>query len=481
MEKIKDLITSEILVSNNLASVPINTIITEKTINIKNGAASVPSKEKNNNDCKDNNDKPFNDCKAVENKVVNINNGIQDQLDKSIQFQIDSDGLKLSKEINLLNNTNGDIIMNKNHEEKCSNENQDLVKNCDKDLKITSEQQDEHATSSSEEIVTIIHVINENVDEADASKDLNFSIPDSVCHFTVTDTIDIVVPEHSVLSINYDQENKSCDVKTSADEKILGDRKDAKINNKNLEISTRNKIINVNQNKVKSKLCIQGVEKPGGDDDNVNKGIYDKDLKTYFKRKQTKCLKQLFLDNQDCIKINLDVEVNINLDVNNINSIYEKKSQKFCVCKDFGYFFYYDKDDDYQHIHYWEQKGAECSLDTLLSIYEDNKVYDVNINEPEYNEIETVKEDDQEQNSTDVCNICWMSVNSDIENEDLVEINKEAETRQITQSIEPQVKNTDEGKRNKPLHSQDVNRELQDVSIFYEQHRNNIIYIQYSC
>ncbi|OWR47333.1 putative general transcription factor IIIC polypeptide 2 beta 110kDa [Danaus plexippus plexippus] len=400
LEKIKDLITSEILVSNNLASVPINTIITEKTINIKNGAASVPSKEKNNNDCKDNNDKPLNDCKAVENKVANINNGIQDQLDKSIQFQIDSDGLKLSKEINLINNTNGDIIMYKNHEEKCSDENQDLVRNCDKDLKITSEQQDEHATSSSEEIVTIIHVINENVDEADVSKDLNFSIPDSVCHFTVTDTIDIVVPEHSELSINYDQENKSCDVKTSADEKILGDRKDAKINNKNLEISTRNKIINVNQNKVKSKLCIQGVEKPGGDDDNVN--------------------------------------------------------------KDFGYFFYYDKDDDYQHIHYWEQKGAECSLDTLLSIYEDNKVYDVNINEPEYNEIETVKEDDQEQNSTDVCNICWMSVNSDIENEDLVEINKEAETRQITQSIEPQVKNTDEGKRNKPLHSQDVNRELQD-------------------
>ncbi|CAG9567043.1 unnamed protein product [Danaus chrysippus] len=299
-EKIKDLITSEIPISKNLVSVPINTKITKKVTNIKNGPASVLlSKEKNNNDFKDNNDKPFNDCKVKENKVPNINNGIQGKSDKSIKFQIDNDGLKLSKEISLGSNTNKDIITNNNYEEKFSDENQDLVKNCEKDLKISFEQQDEHVTSSSEEIVTVIHVINEDVDEADAN---------------------------------------------------------------------------------------------------------------------------------------------------------------------FGYFFYYDKDDDYQHIHYWEQKGAECSLDTLLSIYEERKVYDVNIKEPDYNIIETVKENDKEQNSTDVCNICWKSVNSDIENEELVEINKKAEIHQISQSIESQTKNTDEGKKNKLLHSQDVNRDLEDVS-----------------
>ncbi|XP_023954709.2 uncharacterized protein LOC112058234 [Bicyclus anynana] len=131
----------------------------------------------------------------------------------------------------------------------------------------------------------------------------------------------------------------------------------------------KQKSINNTNTTSNSKLCIQGVEKPGGE---THKSInLNGDIKTYSKLKTSK------LSNIACgisyLEYNVNNDIDYKMNDKNINDG-NNTLCNFCLCEDFGTLNSYDNDDVdyYEHIHFWERLENQCSIDTLLSIYDDN-------------------------------------------------------------------------------------------------------------
>ncbi|XP_052756847.1 uncharacterized protein LOC113516756 isoform X2 [Galleria mellonella] len=137
--------------------------------------------------------------------------------------------------------------------------------------------------------------------------------------------------------------------------------------------------MNVKSGMIKSKLCIQGVEKPGGNEQDIKSLQNPRSLKSYSKKRRQKRLhKDLLSDCNNIIGENTkDTAENIDCDndlkINNVSNLI----QEFCLCADFGRLAYYDCVNLYEHIHFWNHPTVNCSTDTVLSIYsEDSNLVD---------------------------------------------------------------------------------------------------------
>ncbi|CAH1645031.1 unnamed protein product [Spodoptera littoralis] len=161
-----------------------------------------------------------------------------------------------------------------------------------------------------------------------------------------------------------------------------------------LNVPNNKKTINSKTNTTESKLCIQGVEKPGGNKkDNEHTGEC-KVIKTYARqiipKKSNKSTPKLHEN------VKHDVMVDQNVDA--VNIVTSNKTQELCLCYDFGRLAYYDSDNSYEHIHFKNNNNANCELATIFSIYSDEPIVNRDGSDVD-------KEDKTEEN-VDI-SICW--------------------------------------------------------------------------
>ncbi|XP_037297684.1 uncharacterized protein LOC115441048 isoform X2 [Manduca sexta] len=151
----------------------------------------------------------------------------------------------------------------------------------------------------------------------------------------------------------------------------------------------------------KSKLCFQGVEKPGGEQGENESKHLSKFVKTYQKCKRlTKPVKNNPIKSTNqalCVAYEIDTE-EINSKVSQEQCIYPE----YCICEDFGILNFYDDIKEYQHMHFWKRDTACVNAELIFSIYDDeycNKFGDVDFSSSYI---------DTEENSDNVCiNFCW--------------------------------------------------------------------------
>ncbi|CAB3231188.1 unnamed protein product [Arctia plantaginis] len=175
------------------------------------------------------------------------------------------------------------------------------------------------------------------------------------------------------------------------------------------KVEKKKSTINSKSNMIKSKLCIQGVEKPGG-----NKGGKDisnklKVLKTYTRQKKHSepCASKNLLDKSKPILCNIgDISAT---ELNTINISTSLKSQDFCLCYDFGRLDASTFDTSYEHIHFWLHDDT-VDLDSILSIYNDEEVI---INDR--TKLDEVKLCEVIEMNTKTSNICWNYFHMDVE------------------------------------------------------------------
>ncbi|CAH0726598.1 unnamed protein product, partial [Brenthis ino] len=144
----------------------------------------------------------------------------------------------------------------------------------------------------------------------------------------------------------------------------------------------KDKKINSEEKLITSKLCIQGVEKPGGEGKLVNKNVEIQCVRTYSRSKKPKSLNFNILK-PDSLEKNLKYEDAENKQIDEIS--YLDIEQNFCLCNDFGRLSFYGYDANYEHIHFGERQPV-CSLEVFSSIYEDNNM--IEISEQDINNIE---------------------------------------------------------------------------------------------
>ncbi|XP_050361975.1 uncharacterized protein LOC126781177 [Nymphalis io] len=166
---------------------------------------------------------------------------------------------------------------------------------------------------------------------------------------------------------------------------------------------------NSDENIVTSKLCIQGVEKPGGELIPLIKNRNVRSIKTYSKIKKTskKTCNHNVTHLLDCLEKTADIDYKVNVSETDTQII-----KNVCICKDFGAYNYYESSNNYEHIHFSIPSISHCSLDTLFSIYEDE--YDVVKSKNEqkhflYNE-ELSEENCVIDESFNNNNICWYHI-----------------------------------------------------------------------
>lgn len=167
--------------------------------------------------------------------------------------------------------------------------------------------------------------------------------------------------------------------------------------------------INSKSNMTKSKLCIQGVEKPGGNKGGIVVANESKVLKTYTRQKKHNepCTSKNIIEKSKPVLCNIGDISETELNVINISSSY--KSQDYCLCYDFGRLDASAFDKSYEHIHFWLHEET-VDLGSILSIYNDEEVIandrttldDVSL----YEVIEA---------DTKTSNICWSYFHMNIE------------------------------------------------------------------
>lgn len=174
--------------------------------------------------------------------------------------------------------------------------------------------------------------------------------------------------------------------------------------NKSKSKSCNNKKRSVDKSKhenLKSKLCIQGVEKPGGlQNEKIN---YKKPtiLRTYGRSNTSqRSSLPIAISSLDPKSDEQNSTTLLDTKTNNLSPIQSCKIGAFCICDDFGRLDYYDCDGLYEHIHFWEHKNIYCSDALVFSMYNDG----CSINY-ECNENATTSEQDNTENIT--LSICW--------------------------------------------------------------------------
>lgn len=195
----------------------------------------------------------------------------------------------------------------------------------------------------------------------------------------------------------------------------------------------------------KSKLSIQGVEKPGGEIENRNLPYNIQKLKTYgnkrvnepnskhgiknqkqspnelpdsnqftVKNRETmktytrnKTIPKIISDFTDHVQLNKDVNKSYQCESPSINLDVVRKSDDFCLCKDFGQLKYYDYDGSYEHIHFWKHRDVTSDRDLVFSMYNVDTVYN-------YDDIETSLESITESSDDWADKICWNEIYGDV-------------------------------------------------------------------
>lgn len=208
-----------------------------------------------------------------------------------------------------------------------------------------------------------------------------------------------------------DTDNEIADIDDDTHRKEMFNMNDQNKSNEDISAEEKAKVIaecsnteeasNTENTLIKSKLLIQGVEKPGGYPlNNV--------LKTYRRTNKHKRLPEIYHINTKTEHTNVLVEY-VQTDLDDINM---SGGNKFCICSDYGRLANYDGDDVYEHLHFHNQSNVICTLETLLSMYEDTLLLDRT--EMEHTEMVDDVVDPKAHN------ICWSSIMSeDIdENED---------------------------------------------------------------
>lgn len=149
--------------------------------------------------------------------------------------------------------------------------------------------------------------------------------------------------------------------------------------------------------KPRSKMHIQGVEKPGGSgsiDENIK--LSEIGIKTYKKSIKPKKIPQLTSK-----KIVIQDKIHNDLCSTDESSKYDQEriSVDFCLCEDFGSLTCYDDERLYEHIHFLDHKKVYCDSQFLFSIY----------NEEEIAKYEQIVDKEIEHESPQTCafNICW--------------------------------------------------------------------------
>lgn len=169
----------------------------------------------------------------------------------------------------------------------------------------------------------------------------------------------------------------------------------------------RDQKFNSEENIVTSKLCIQGVEKPGGELEFFTVNRNTPIIKTYKSKKTKSCYpKTTSLEN--FLENNVDIDYKLNVEKDNIQVI-----PKFCICKDFGTFDGFNSEEvelSYEHVHFFKQTKTHCSLLDLFSIYEEKFSTfeeDKNIQNLDGHFEDIVTNDPFDNN-----NICWHHIES---------------------------------------------------------------------
>ncbi|CAK1603318.1 unnamed protein product [Parnassius mnemosyne] len=121
---------------------------------------------------------------------------------------------------------------------------------------------------------------------------------------------------------------------------------------------------------LKSKLCIQGVEKPGGFSKKFDYKLISRPIKTYNNPKSKIVKSQKYTTYSGEIK-NKIYEENISIEDHESDPFLYCSKEEFCNCKDFGRLQFYGYEKDYQHIHFWEQKSQSFPM-TIFEIYNDD-------------------------------------------------------------------------------------------------------------
>lgn len=132
----------------------------------------------------------------------------------------------------------------------------------------------------------------------------------------------------------------------------------------------------------KSKLCIQGVEKPGGDIQYEPKFDEQKVQKVYKKRCAPKHLYNQKSPLSSCRHIKNEITcADFTLveddDKEKSHNLHKcSLSQEFCFCADFGRLAYYDTDNSYEHIHFWWHRNLKCDVNVLFGMYYEDNMYE---------------------------------------------------------------------------------------------------------
>lgn len=155
--------------------------------------------------------------------------------------------------------------------------------------------------------------------------------------------------------------------------------------------------INSKTNTTESKLCIQGVEKPGGNKVDREHSDDCKVLKTYARRnppKATKLSTHILHKKETCETVD-----KLDLDLDAVNITTTSETREFCLCTDFGRLAYYDCDSLYEHIHFWHGHTANCELDLIFAIYSDEGVVS--------NSDSGLEQEEKTEENIEAYNVCW--------------------------------------------------------------------------
>lgn len=176
---------------------------------------------------------------------------------------------------------------------------------------------------------------------------------------------------------------------------------------------TKKETVNSNTNTIESKLCIQGVEKPGGNEVDRELTGECKVLKTYARRNSPKTskLSTHILHKTETFKT-VDA---LDLDLDAVNISRTCEMQEFCLCDDFGRLAYYDCDNLYEHIHFWHHRNATSELDLIFAIYTDKA--------PVSNSVSGLEKEEKTEDKIEAYNVCWNIFQSEFyENVDNTEL-----------------------------------------------------------
>lgn len=254
---------------------------------------------------------------------------------------------------------------------------------------------------------------------------------------------------------------------------VTGHESSEKIKDMSRVLSLKNIEKESNKSKTglrKSKLSIQGVEKPGGDFEDIKKNVkaevnerlnipqhktYIKDQKQLMNElpesslsgeknkemKKNKVLKTYKRDKKQTKICNSNFNVHvkpvddlyeaIEIETPNINLDVVCKADEFCLCGDFGQLKYYDYDTSYEHIHFWKHKDVTSDHDLIFSIYKVETMHNYN---DEAISVELINESPEELMNK----ICWneiKGVDNDKHANDVYKNYNDHENKEIVQAF----------------------------------------------